>query len=42
MQTKYKNDMNSLKHTEQFIQNKTLTVCNALETFGFISKINDT
>ena len=42
MQTKYKNDMNSLKHTEQFIQNQTLTVCNALETFGFISKINDT
>ena len=41
MKTKYKNDMNSLKHTEQFIQNQTLTVCNALETFGFISKIND-
>ena len=42
MKTKYKNDMNSLKHTEQFIQNQTFTVCNALETFGFISKINDT
>ena len=42
MKTKYKNDMDSLRRTEQFIQNQTLTVCNALETFGFISSINDT
>ena len=42
MKTKYKNDMSSLTHTEQFIQNQTLTVCNALETFGFISIVNDT
>ena len=42
MKTKYKNDMDSLANTEQFIQTQTLTVCNALETFGFISIVNDT
>ena len=42
MKTKYKNDMDSLRSTEQFIQNQTLTVCNALKTFGFISIVNDT
>jgi superfamily II RNA helicase len=42
MKTKYKNDMDSLTNTEQFIQTQTLTVCNALETFGFISNVNET
>ena len=41
MKSKYKNDMDSLMHTEQFIQNQTLSVCNALESFGFISKTID-
>ena len=37
MKSKYTNDMDSLTHTERFIQNQTLSVCNALESFGFIS-----
>jgi superfamily II RNA helicase len=41
MKSKYTNDMDSLTHTERFIQNQTLSVCNALESFGFISKMND-
>jgi hypothetical protein len=42
MKSKYDNDMDSLKHTEHFIQSQTESVCGALEQYGFVSMDDDT
>jgi len=42
MKSRYETDIDYLNHTEQFIQTQTLTVCDALEKYGYISMNCDT